>query len=100
MPQAGVALGMALVARERLPALADAVLPVVIVASVIFELVGPLLTRIALGRVGESLPGEQGLRAPTGLEAAPHSRWSSSPRTGAAAWALQEFEASCSGISP
>jgi Kef-type K+ transport system membrane component KefB len=53
MPQAGVALGMALVASERLPDLGKAILPAVISATVLFEVVGPILTRQALVRVGE-----------------------------------------------
>ncbi len=53
MPQAGVALGMALVATQRIPELADTLLPIVISATVIFELVGPVLTRMALKRAGE-----------------------------------------------
>jgi Kef-type K+ transport system membrane component KefB len=50
MPQAGVALGMALVASDRMPELAAVVLPVVIASTVFFELVGPVLTRTALER--------------------------------------------------
>ena len=53
MPQAGVALGMALVAAERRPEVADTLLPLVIAATVVFELLGPLCTRYALGRAGE-----------------------------------------------
>ncbi len=53
MPQAGVALGMALVATQRIPELADTLLPIVISATVFFELVGPVLTRLALKRAGE-----------------------------------------------
>lgn len=54
MPQAGVALGMALVASQRLPDVGEVVLPVVIASTVIFEVFGPIMTRIALIRVGES----------------------------------------------
>jgi len=54
LPQAGVALGMALVAAQRLPTLADVIIPVVVGATVIFELVGPVFTRLALHRVGEA----------------------------------------------
>lgn len=43
MPQAGVALGMALLAVHRLPELGMTILPVVIGSTVIFELVGPLI---------------------------------------------------------
>jgi Kef-type K+ transport system membrane component KefB len=53
MPQAGVALGMALLGAERIPSVADILLPIVIGATVLFELVGPILTRTALVRVGE-----------------------------------------------
>lgn len=54
LPQAGVALGMALVAMQRLPSLGEIILPVVVGATVIFELIGPVLTRLALHRVGEA----------------------------------------------
>jgi Kef-type K+ transport system membrane component KefB len=54
MPQAGVALGMALVASQRLPAIADIIIPVVVGATVFFELTGPVLTRLALIRAGEA----------------------------------------------
>ena len=53
MPQAGVALGMALVATERCPNVGEIVLTVVIGATVVFELIGPVMTRIALVRAGE-----------------------------------------------
>ncbi|MBK9129861.1 MAG: cation:proton antiporter, partial [Phycisphaerales bacterium] len=53
MPQAGVALGMALVASERFPDLRPTILPVTIAATVLFELSGPLLTRLALVHAGE-----------------------------------------------
>jgi Kef-type K+ transport system membrane component KefB len=53
MPQAGVALGMVLVAIQRLPSLSDTLLPVVVAATVVFELSGPVCTRIALIRAGE-----------------------------------------------
>lgn len=54
MPQAGVALGMALVASSRMPQLKSTLLPVVISSTILFELIGPVLTRYALRRVGEA----------------------------------------------
>ncbi len=54
MPQAGVALGMALVASQRIPEASDIILPVIIASTVLFEIVGPILTRFALFRVGET----------------------------------------------
>ena len=48
LPQAGVALGMALVATERFPVRAHELLPVAIAATALFELVGPIFTRRAI----------------------------------------------------
>ena len=56
LPQAGVALGMALVAAEKLPEYGHEVLSVTIAATVLFEVTGPVLTRWALVRAGE-VPG-------------------------------------------
>ncbi|MBW2004062.1 MAG: cation:proton antiporter [Deltaproteobacteria bacterium] len=53
IPQAGVALGMALVVIERRPDLGEIILPVVIASTVLFELIGPVLTRTGLTYVGE-----------------------------------------------
>lgn len=54
LPQAGVALGLALLARDRFPDLAETVVPVVVASTVLFELVGPVITRMALRRTGEA----------------------------------------------
>jgi Kef-type K+ transport system membrane component KefB len=54
MPQAGVAIGMALLAAVRFPEYRDTILTVVIGTTVLFELVGPLCTRIALRRSEQS----------------------------------------------
>jgi len=59
MPQAGVALGMALVASQRFPESGAVILSVVIGAVVVFELFGPLLTRHALIRAGEVVDRSQ-----------------------------------------
>ncbi len=58
MPQAGVALGMALVASRFYPEHGE-ILQIVVVATVVFEIVGPLLTRLALKRVGECVTQEK-----------------------------------------
>jgi len=57
MPQAGVALGMALVAGNTFPALKETILPLVVGSTVVFELLGPVLTRMALIRSGETAAG-------------------------------------------
>ena len=51
MPQAGVAIGMALVAAERFPDIARPLLAITIGGTIAFEIFGPLLTQFALARV-------------------------------------------------
>jgi Kef-type K+ transport system membrane component KefB len=50
LPQAGAAMGMALVATSLLPEYRQVVLSVVISTTVFFELIGPTFTRLALRR--------------------------------------------------
>ena len=52
-PQAGVALGMALLASQHRPGLKEVILPVVIGSTIIFELIGPVMTRKTRIKVGE-----------------------------------------------
>ena len=52
-PQAGVALGMALLASQHLPELKEVILPVAIGSTIVFELIGPVMTRKALIKAGE-----------------------------------------------
>ncbi len=54
MPQAGVTLGLALIAEQRFPELGRVLLPLVIGSTVVFELLGPVCTRVALRRAGEA----------------------------------------------
>lgn len=62
LPQAGVALGMALIVGQRFPDLEHVVLPIVLGSTVLFELLGPVVTRYALVRVGESARAGKGAR--------------------------------------
>jgi len=48
LPQAGVAIGMALVASHYFPEYSHILLPVVISTTVFFEIIGPVFTRLAL----------------------------------------------------
>jgi Kef-type K+ transport system membrane component KefB len=52
-PQAGVALGMALLASHHLPEFKEVIIPVVIGSTIIFELIGPIMTKKALIKAGE-----------------------------------------------
>ena len=54
VPQAGVALGMALVAASHFPELGETLLAVTIGTTIVFEIFGPILTQTALQRVGEN----------------------------------------------
>jgi Kef-type K+ transport system membrane component KefB len=56
MPQAGVAIGMALVAAERFPAYGEPLLALTIASTIVFEVAGPVLTQIALARIGQTPP--------------------------------------------
>lgn len=51
LPQAGVAMGMALVGAHAYPEHADILLSVAIAATVIFEIMGPIFINLALDRV-------------------------------------------------
>lgn len=51
LPQAGVAIGMALVASNQLPEYRQVLLSIVISSTVLFEIVGPVFTRLAIQRV-------------------------------------------------
>ncbi len=52
LPQAGVAIGMALLASQRFPDLADQILPIVLASTVLFELTAPIITRRVLQLAG------------------------------------------------
>jgi len=53
LPQAGVAIGLAQIAMTDLPAYGAQIRAVVLCATLVYELVGPLLTKIALQAAGE-----------------------------------------------
>jgi len=51
LPQAGVAVGMALVAAREFPGVAEMILTLTIATTVVFEIVGPAATLMAIRRV-------------------------------------------------
>ena len=51
LPQAGVAIGMALVAGQQFPEHAEAILTLTVATTVIFEVFGPIGTLAALRRL-------------------------------------------------
>jgi Kef-type K+ transport system membrane component KefB len=60
LPQAGVALGLALLASQSFPEFRDIILPVVIGSTVIFEIIGPVITRRVIMHVRAVESGSSG----------------------------------------
>ena len=56
MPQAGVAIGMAVIAAERFPEYGPQILTVTVATTVVFELIGPILTQSALAHAARNTP--------------------------------------------
>ncbi len=56
LPQAGVAVGMALVAVEEFPSHGDTILTLTIATTVIFEAIGPVMAYWALRHAGKKRP--------------------------------------------
>lgn len=56
LPQAGVAIGMAQIVMNELPTYGSQVRAVVLTATLIYELVGPMITKIVLTKAGEIIP--------------------------------------------
>lgn len=54
LPQAGVALGLGLVASQRFPSFGPTILSLLVGTTFAFEVIGPIATRIALHRSGET----------------------------------------------
>lgn len=58
LAQAGLAVGLVILTRQRFPGIAPTISTVVLGAIIVFEIVGPLAARFALDRSGESRPQE------------------------------------------
>ncbi|HEY8349023.1 MAG TPA: cation:proton antiporter [Clostridiales bacterium] len=53
VPQAGVAIGLSLLAAQLVPEYAQTIRAVVLSATLIYELTGPAITKVALNKAGE-----------------------------------------------
>ena len=58
LPQAGVAIGMASLVSARFPTLGAQVNTIVLAGVLVFELIGPIVTKLALTKAGEITPGK------------------------------------------
>lgn len=56
LPHAGVPIGMALVAIQQFPELKNTILTVILGSTILFELIGPYVTRALLIRSGDAKP--------------------------------------------
>ncbi len=67
LPQAGVAIGMAQIVAKEFPEIASTITTVVLCATLIYELFGPIITKIALQKAGEieKPPKKKKAAAPT-----------------------------------
>ena len=59
LPQAGVAIGMAQMVSIRFPALAAQISTIVLAGVLVFELAGPVITKLALTKAGEIQPASK-----------------------------------------
>lgn len=58
LPQAGVAIGMAQMVLSEMPTLGSQISTVVLCATLVYELIGPIATKIALTKAGEIDPSQ------------------------------------------
>ncbi len=64
LPQAGIAIGMALVAADTFPSAAETILSVAVGTTILFEVLGPWLTAVSARRAG-AVPVEDEARGPS-----------------------------------
>ncbi|MEA3328137.1 MAG: cation:proton antiporter [Candidatus Omnitrophota bacterium] len=53
LPQAGVALGVALIAKENFPQAGEIIFSTIVATTVVYELVGPVFTKFSLRKAGD-----------------------------------------------
>ena len=53
LPQAGIALGVALIAKTEFPEIGSIIFTTIVATTIIYEIVGPICTKISLKKAGE-----------------------------------------------
>jgi Kef-type K+ transport system membrane component KefB len=53
LPQAGVALGVALIAKAEFPQIGGLIFTTIVATTIVYEIIGPICTRISLNKAGE-----------------------------------------------
>ena len=56
LAQGGISIGLSILVRQQLPELSTAITTIIMFAVLIYEIVGPILAKIALQRAGEINP--------------------------------------------
>ncbi len=54
VPQAGVAIGLTMIVQDALPSCGSSIRAIILAGTVIYELIGPLCTKIAIFKAGEA----------------------------------------------
>lgn len=62
IPQAGVAIGLIAVSQSVVPEYAAELRAVILCGTLIYEIIGPAITKLALTKAGEILPGDKKTR--------------------------------------
>ena len=58
VPQAGVAIGLTMIVQQALPSCGASIRAIILAGTVIYELIGPLCTKIAIFKAGEASTDE------------------------------------------
>jgi hypothetical protein len=53
IPQAGVALGLALIAKMEFPEVGRMFFTIIVATTIVYEIIGPFCTKFALSKAGE-----------------------------------------------
>ena len=61
VPQAGVALGVALIAKANFPEIGNTIFSTIVATTIVYELIGPILIKIGLSKTG-SIPQPESVK--------------------------------------
>ena len=53
LTQGGISIGLSMVVRKELPHLSDSIITVILFSVLVYEIIGPILAKIAITKAGE-----------------------------------------------
>jgi len=53
LTQGGISIGLSMIVRKELPQLSDSIITVILFSVLIYEILGPILAKIAITKAGE-----------------------------------------------